>query len=429
MDNIYLVSYINLFDKIYAITINDQKQINFLESRLTDNDKRIYSQPTLDKNIINKTREQIVDINKNLLIQALTDYLNDKMTKGLYKDKNDLLTDINQFKGYINSDPKLKDFLYFQDALEQIKFDNNIAQMLEHFDKTFIKEQKNKETIKQQVQESIDANDIVEATLDNGTKVAVDMHHAKDNNETKVIQLRPNENLASVLSEQPMVQTYTNAADVLHTMANTTHLSAIANSPTSDNDKDLSLASQVALNKNKYENNLDIIAINGDNNLTNDNIVINKQTGEVSEVSTMNDGSIYLNGTTQNNISSNGIESYQTQDSSFVPDSQKLNVEEQEILDDPTVMQEFDELEALYNDDKKEEWTNKVEYLYETNRDKWEEYMAYHDAKQSELNKNKAPQKNLGTDPRAAFIDISIIALITSIIGTSTLLAILINLM
>lgn len=429
MDNIYLVSYINLFDKIYAITINDQKQINFLESKLTDNGKRIYSQPTLDKNIINKTREQIVDINKNLLIQALTDYLNDKMIKGSYKDKNDLLDDINHFKVYINSDPKLKDFLYFQDALEQIKFDNNITQMLEHFDKAFIKEQKNKETVKQQVQESIDANDIVEATLDNGTKVAVDMRHAKDNNETKVIQLRPNENLASVLTEQSTIQNYTNASDMLNSMANTTHLSAVANKPNSDINKDLSLASQVALNKNKYGNNSDIIAINDDNNLTNDNIVINKQTGEVSEVSTMNDGSIYLNGTTQNNISSNNVESYQTQDSSFVPDAQELNIEEQEVPDDPNAMQEFDELESLYNNDKKEEWTNKVEYLYEINRDKWEEYMAYHETKQNELNKNKAPQKKLGNDPRAAFIDISIIALITSIIGTSTLLAILINLM
>ena len=55
--------------------------------------------------------------------------------------------------------------------------------------------------------------------------------------------------------------------------------------------------------------------------------------------------------------------------------------------------------------------------------------MAYHDTKQNELKQNKAPQKSLGSDPRAAFIDISIIALITSIIGTSTLLAILINLM
>ena len=74
-------------------------------------------------------------------------------------------------------------------------------------------------------------------------------------------------------------------------------------------------------------------------------------------------------------------------------------------------------------------WTNKVEFLYETNHEKWEEYMAFHDEKQKELNLEKAPQKKLGPDPRAAFIDISIIALITSIIGTSTLLAILINLM
>lgn len=425
MNNIYLVSYINLFDKIYAITIDDKKQINFLESKII-NDKRSYSNPTLDKNITNKTREQIVDLNKNLLIQSLVDYVNSKMKQGIYRDKNDLLADINQFKVYINSDSKLRDFLYFQDALEQIKFNNNIEQMLEHFDNTFKKELNKKEQIKNELEEKIVTNNIVEATLDDGTKIAVDMERAKNNEETKVVQLRANESLVDVLAEENS-KDYNNASDVLQSMADNTHLSATASSPTSITEQqDMSLASQVALNQNKYGVDKDIIAINGSNNLSNDNIVINKKTGEVSEVSTMDDGSIYLNGATQNNLSTNSTEHYQTLDSTI---NSSIDVEEQKVPDDQDVMQEFEELETLFNNLRNEEWTNKVEYLYETNRDKWEEYMTYHETKQNELNKDKAPQKTLGADPRAAFIDISIIALITSIIGTSTLLAILINLL
>ena len=378
MNNIYLVSYINLFDKIYAITIDDQKQINFLESRIID-DKRTYSQPALDQNITNLNREQIVNINKNLLIQSFTDHLNNKMKQGLYQGKNELLNDINQFKKYINNDPKLKDFLYFQD------------------------------------------------TLDNGTKIAVDMNKAKENSQAEVIALRPDENLTDVLASQA-TSSYSDAAEILQSMADHTHISTLANKPPLVTEKeDVSLAKQVALNQNQYHNK-ETIATGYDSDLTSDGIIINTETNEISELSTMNDGSIYLNGTTQNNISNNGIESYQTHDT-VINSQPTFDIEKQEVLDDPQAMQEFDELESLYNSGEKEEWTNKVEYLYETNRDKWEEYMAYHDTKQNELKQNKAPQKSLGSDPRAAFIDISIIALITSIIGTSTLLAILINLM
>ncbi|MEI3530034.1 MAG: hypothetical protein V8Q75_03040 [Bacilli bacterium] len=426
MNNIYLVSYINLFDKIYAITIDDQKQINFLESRIID-DKRTYSQPALDQNITNLNREQIVNINKNLLIQSFTDHLNNKMKQGLYQDKNELLNDINQFKKYINNDPKLKDFLYFQDALEQIKFDNNIKHMLAYFDQAFKKPQTTTDTLKQNIEESLQANDIVEATLDNGTKIAVDMNKAKENSQAEVIALRPDENLTDVLASQA-TSSYSGAAEILQSMADHTHISTLANKPPLVTEKeDVSLAKQVALNQNQYHNK-ETIATGYDSDLTSDGIIINTETNEISELSTMNDGSIYLNGTTQNNISNNGIESYQTHDT-VINSQPTFDIEKQEVLDDPQAMQEFDELESLYNSGEKEEWTNKVEYLYETNRDKWEEYMAYHDTKQNELKQNKAPQKSLGSDPRAAFIDISIIALITSIIGTSTLLAILINLM
>lgn len=423
MNNIYLVSYINLFDKVYAITINDQKQIDFLESKVVD-DKRTYSQPNLNQDITNQNREQIVNINKNLLIKSFTDYLNTKMQQGLYQDKNELLNDINRFKGYINSDLKLKDFLYFQDALEQIKFDNNINQMLEYFDQTFKKTQT--DTLKQDIEESLKADDIVEATLDNGTKIAVDMNKAKENGQAQIVELRPNENLVDVLANQT-TNGYNDASEVLQSMSDHTHISTFANKPPMTTEqKDISLAKQVALNQNQHQDK-ETIATDISSDLTSNGIIINTETNEISELSTMDDGSIYLNGTTQNNISNSGVESYQTQDA-VIDNQSTFDIKKQEVLDDPQAMQEFDKLESLYNVEK-EEWTNKVEYLYETNRDKWEEYMTYHDTRQNELNKNKAPQKRLGSDPRAAFIDISIIALITSIIGTSTLLAILINLM
>ena len=132
--------------------------------------------------------------------------------------------------------------------------------------------------------------------------------------------------------------------------------------------------------------------------------------------------SLYLNGTNQNNYSTNHNDITTT-------NKTNLDISNIQVPDDNNPIPEYEELETLFNNNLQEEWTHKVEYLYETNREKWEEYMSYHEEKQNELNKDKAPQKKLGEDPRAAFIDISIIALITSIIGTSTLLSILINLM
>ena len=54
MNNTYLVDYINLFDKVYAITINDANELNFLESYLEGNTRK-YKVPNLDTSIIRRT--------------------------------------------------------------------------------------------------------------------------------------------------------------------------------------------------------------------------------------------------------------------------------------------------------------------------------------------------------------------------------------
>lgn len=414
----YLVNYINLFDKVYAITINDNNQINFLESYIVD-ETRKFIVPDTDTTITNRTRDEIININKNNFMKAFVDYLNENMQKGTYKNKEELLADINNFKGFINSDPKLKDFLYFQDALEQIKVRNNIDNMIKHFGKNFAEENE-KQQAKEEAEQYIETNNIIEATLDNGDKIAISDN--ENNKSATIIKLNKNEELKDVIAETKVDNNYKNADEVIETMANNTHISAFAERP-DEKDKNDTLATQVAYHENKY-NNGDMIAV-VDSNYNNDfadSVVIDRKTGNVSEVDTFEDQSLYLNGTNQNNYSTNHNDITTT-------NKTNLDISNIQVPDDNNPIPEYEELETLFNNNLQEEWTHKVEYLYETNREKWEEYMSYHEEKQNELNKDKAPQKKLGEDPRAAFIDISIIALITSIIGTSTLLSILINLM
>lgn len=414
----YLVNYINLFDKVYAITINDNNQIDFLESYIVD-ETRKFIVPDTDTTITNRTRDEIININKNNFMKAFVDYLNENMQKGTYKNKEELLADINNFKGFINSDPKLKDFLYFQDALEQIKVRNNIDNMIKHFGKNFAKE-KEKQQAKEEAEQYIETNNIIEATLDNGDKIAISDN--ENNKSSTIIKLNKNEELKDVIAETKIDNNYKNADEVIETMANNTHISAFAERP-DEKDKNDTLATQVAYHENKY-NNGDMIAV-VDSNYNNDfadSVVIDRKTGNVSEVDTFEDQSLYLNGTNQNNYSTNHNDITTT-------NKTNLDISNIQVPDDNNPIPEYEELETLFNNNLQEEWTHKVEYLYETNREKLEEYMSYHEEKQNELNKDKALQKKLGEDPRAAFIDISIIALITSIIGTSTLLSILINLM
>lgn len=414
----YLVNYINLFDKVYAITINDNNQINFLESYIVD-ETRKFIVPDTDTTITNRTRDEIININKNNFMKAFVDYLNENMQKGTYKNKEELLADINNFKGFINSDPKLKDFLYFQDALEQIKVRNNIDNMIKHFGKNFAEENE-KQQAKEEAEQYIETNNIIEATLDNGDKIAISDN--ENNKSATIIKLNKNEELKDVIAETKVDNNYKDADEVIETMANNTHISAFAERP-DEKDKNDTLATQVAYHENKY-NNGDMIAV-VDSNYNNDfadSVVIDRKTGNVSEVDTFEDQSLYLNGTNQNNYSTNHNDITTT-------NKTNLDISNIQVPDDNNPIPEYEELETLFNNNLQEEWTHKVEYLYETNHEKWEEYMSYHEEKQNELNKNKAPQKKLGEDPRAAFIDISIIALITSIIGTSTLLSILINLM
>lgn len=414
----YLVNYINLFDKVYAITINDNNQIDFLESYIVD-ETRKFIVPDTDTTITNRTRDEIININKNNFMKAFVDYLNENMQKGTYKNKEELLADINNFKGFINSDPKLKDFLYFQDALEQIKVRNNIDNMIKHFGKNFA-EKNEKRQAKAEAEQYIETNNIIEATLDNGDKIAISDN--EKNKSSTIIKLNKNEELKDVIAETKVDNNYKNADEVIETMANNTHISAFAERP-DEKDKNDTLATQVAYHENKY-NNGDMIAV-VDSNYNNDfadSVVIDRKTGNVSEVDTFEDQSLYLNGTNQNNYSTNHNDITTT-------NKTNLDISNIQVPDDNNPIPEYEKLETLFNNNLQEEWTHKVEYLYETNREKWEEYMSYHEEKQNELNKDKAPQKKLGEDPRAAFIDISIIALITSIIGTSTLLSILINLM
>lgn len=418
----YLVDYINLFDKVYAITINDANELNFLESYL-EGEARQYKIPNLDTSIIDKTREEIVEINKNNLMKAFIDYLNENMKNGVYKNKEELLADINRFKEFINNDYRLRDYLYFQDALEQIKADNNINEMLNHFEQKYAKSEEikevQKEEAKEEAKEYIETNNISQATLEDGTKIAVSNN--ENNKSANIIQLNKNEELEDVIAKTKVNGDYKDTHEVIQTMANQTHISAEAQRP-DEIDKDDTLATQVAYHENKY-NDGDMIAVvdsTHENNFA-DNVVIDRKTGNISEVNTYEDGSLYLNGTNQNN--------YSTASDSINKTNAQLNVENIEVTDENNPIPEFESLESLYNNERLEEWTNKVEYLYEVNREKWEEYMGYHEERQNELAMNKAPQKRLGQDPRAAFIDISIIALITSIIGTSSLLAILINLM
>ena len=422
MNKTYLVDYINLFDKVYAITINDANELNFLESYL-EGDTRKYKVPNLDTSIIDKTREELVEINKNNLMKAFVDYLNENMKNGVYKNKEELLADINRFKEFINSDYRLRDYLYFQEALEQVKADNNINEMLNHFEQKYAKSEEvkevQKEDAKEEAKEYIETNNISQATLEDGTKIAVSNN--ENNKSATVIQLNKNEELEDVIAETKVDGDYNNTHEVIQTMANQTHISAESERP-DELDKDDSLATQVAYHENKY-NDGDMIAVVNSNHNNNfaDNVVIDRKTGNISEVSSYEDGSLYLNGTNQDN--------YSTTSDSINATNTQLKVENIEVSDDNNPIPEFESLESLYNSDQKEEWTNKVEYLYEINREKWEEYMAYHEERQNELAKDKAPQKKLGQDPRAAFIDISIIALTTSIIGTISLLAILIKLM
>lgn len=414
----YLVNYINLFDKVYAITINDNNQIDFLESYIVD-ETRKFIVPDTDTTIANRTRDEIININKNNFMKAFVDYLNENMQKGTYKNKEDLLADINNFKGFINSDPKLKDFLYFQDALEQIKVRNNIDNMIKHFGKNFAEENE-KQQAKEEAEQYIETNNIIEATLDNGDKIAISDN--ENNKSATIIKLNKNEKLKDVIAETKVDNNYKDADEVIETMANNTHISAFAERP-DEKDKNDTLATQVAYHENKY-NNGDMIAV-VDSNYNNDfadSVVIDRKTGNVSEVDTFEDQSLYLNGTNQNNYSTNYNDITTT-------NKTNLDISKIQVPDDNNPIPEYEELETLFNNNLQEEWTHKVEYLYETNREKLEEYMSYHEEKQNELNKDKALQKKLGEDPRAAFIDISIIALITSIIGTSTLLSILINLM
>ena len=414
----YLVNYINLFDKVYAITINDNNQIDFLESYIVD-ETRKFIVPDTDTTIANRTRDEIININKNNFMKAFVDYLNENMQKGTYKNKEDLLADINNFKGFINSDPKLKDFLYFQDALEQIKVRNNIDNMIKHFGKNFAEENE-KQQAKEEAEQYIETNNIIEATLDNGDKIAISDN--ENNKSATIIKLNKNEKLKDVIAETKVDNNYKDADEVIETMANNTHISAFAERP-DEKDKNDTLATQVAYHENKY-NNGDMIAV-VDSNYNNDfadSVVIDRKTGNVSEVDTFEDQSLYLNGTNQNNYSTNYNDITTT-------NKTNLDISKIQVPDDNNPIPEYEELETLFNNNLQEEWTHKVEYLYETNREKLEEYMSYHEEKQNELNKDKALQKKLGEDPRAAFIDISIIALITSIIGTSPLLSILINLM
>lgn len=423
MKNTYLVDYINLFDKVYAITINDANELNFLESYF-EGDTRKYKVPNLDTSIIDKTREELVETNKNNLTKAFIDYLNENMKNGVYKNKEELLADINRFKEFINNDYRLRDYLYFQEALEQVKSDNNINDMLNYFEQKYAKSEEVKEELKEKAKEEaeqyIETNNIIEATLDNGDKIAISDN--ENNKSSTIIKLNKNEELKDVIAETKVDNNYKNADEVIETMANNTHISAFAERP-DEKDKNDTLATQVAYHENKY-NNGDMIAV-VDSNYNNDfadSVVIDRKTGNVSEVDTFEDQSLYLNGTNQNNYSTNHNDITTT-------NKTNLDISNIQVPDDNNPIPEYEELETLFNNNLQEEWTHKVEYLYETNREKWEEYMSYHEEKQNELNKDKAPQKKLGEDPRAAFIDISIIALITSIIGTSTLLSILINLM
>lgn len=418
MNKTYLVSYINLLDKIYAITINENKELNFLESYL-ENEVRKYKIPNIDIDVTNKTREDFIEINKNNLMKLLIEYLNNNMKNNIYKDKDELLKDIERFKEYVNNDPKLKDFLYFQEISEQIKANNNLEQMTEHFNNSFANKEEIKEEAKEEAKEYIETNNISEATLEDGSKIAVSNN--ENNNSATIIKLNKNEELEDVIAETKVNEDYKNTHEVIESMANNTHISATAERP-DELDKNDTLATKVAYHENKYNNeNLIAVTNSTNNNDFADNVVIDRKTGNISEINTYEDGSLYLNGTNQNN--------YSTTPDSINKISNNLNIENIDIEDENNVVKEFEELENLYNSNEQELWTNKVEFLYEANREKWEEYMAYHDEKQEKLNKDKAPQKTLGPDPRAAFIDISIIALITSIIGTSTLLAILINLM
>ena len=418
MNKTYLVSYINLLDKIYAITINENKELNFLESYL-ENEVRKYKIANIDTSVINKTREEIIEINKNNFMKIFIEYLNNNMKNNIYKDKDELLKDINNFKEYINNDPNLKDFLYFQEISEQIKVDNNIEEMSEYFNNSFATKEEIKEEAKEEAKEYIETNNISESTLENGTKIAVSNN--ENNHSANIIKLNKNEDLEDVIANTKVNGDYKNTHEVIESMANNSHISATAERP-DEIDKNDTLATQVAHHENKY-NNEDLIAVTNSTNTNDfaDNVIIDRKTGNISEVNTYEDGSLYLNGTNQNN--------YSTTNDSINASKTNLNVEKINVEDENNVAQEFEQLENLYNCNEQELWTNKVESLYETNHEKWEEYMAYHDEKQEKLNLDKAPQKTLGQDPRAAFIDISIIALITSIIGTSTLLAILINLM
>ena len=110
MNKTYLVSYINLMDKIYAITIDENKNLNFLESYL-ENEERKYRIPNVNIDITNKTREELIEINKNNFMKLFIEYLNENMKNNVYKDKDELLADIEKFKNYVNTDIELKDYL------------------------------------------------------------------------------------------------------------------------------------------------------------------------------------------------------------------------------------------------------------------------------------------------------------------------------
>ena len=415
----YFVDYINLFDKVYVITSNDKNEFNFLETFIIDGERK-YKIPDTDTTILNRSREEIIDINKNNFIKAFVDYLNENMQKEVYHSKEDIINDINRFKGFINSDLRLKDFLYFGDALEQIKVKNNIDDMVKHFEKKFAKSEEAKQEAKKEAKEYIETNNVSQATLEDGTKIAVSDN--KDyNNSATIIQLNKHEELEDVIAETKVNGDYKDTHEVIESMANNSHISATAERP--DNiDKNDTLATQIAYHENTY-NDGDMIAVvnSTDKNNFADNVLIDRKTGNITEVDTYDDGKLYLNGTNQNNYSTSS-------DSLSTTTNTNLDITNIDVVDDNNPIPEFEELESLFNNNDSVEWTNRVEYLYETNRDKWTEYMDYHEERQNELSKNNF-QKKLGEDPRAAFIDISIIALITSIIGTSTLLAILINLM
>ena len=77
----FLVDYINLFDKVYVITSNSKNEFNFLETFIVDGERK-YKIPDTDTTITNRSREEIIDVNKNNFMKAYIDYLNESMQKG-----------------------------------------------------------------------------------------------------------------------------------------------------------------------------------------------------------------------------------------------------------------------------------------------------------------------------------------------------------